>query len=181
MLLIGQRIHEGSSEHTGQSERASERLLACLHLFLVRDVSPRLTPLACLDRMTDTIRFTNCYVAQPNGTVEFADLYISPSTGRIVSGQGAFFGSRQSPARTLDLGGAILAPGLIDVQINGAFGVDFSELDDGGEEAYVAGLEKVARGLVASGVTSFVPTIITQKEDMYAKVRPRRARCVGPD
>jgi len=67
-----------------------------------------------------------------------------------------------------------VSPGLIDVQINGAYGVDFSELnvdeEDGGEASYLAGLDKVAARIVETGCTSFVPTIITQKEELYAKV-----------
>ena len=60
------------------------------------------------------------------------------------------------------------------MQINGAYGVDFSELaieeQDGGEGKYVQGLETVMRRIVETGCTSFVPTIITQKEELYAKV-----------
>jgi len=51
--------------------------------------------------------------------------------------------------------------------------VDFSELDLSDpecEEKYIAGLERVARRIVETGCTSFVPTIITQKEELYAKV-----------
>ena len=105
-----------------------------------------------------------------------ADLYISPSTGKIISGQSSFYTSRLSPARTIDLKGNLLCPGLIDVQINGAYGIDFSELDledPTAEAKYIEGLETVARRLVESGVTSFVPTIITQKEELYAKVNSR--------
>lgn len=65
---------------------------------------------------------------------------------------------------TIDLHGQILAPGLIDVQINGAFGVDFSAYE-GDAQAYTAGLDKVARGLVQTGVTGFVPTIIVRADE----------------
>lgn len=103
-----------------------------------------------------------------------ADLYISPTTHRIVSPQSHFYTSHLLPSRTIDLGGNLLSPGLIDVQINGAYGVDFSELDledeDGGESRYGQGLETVARRIVETGCTSFVPTIITQEEDLYSKV-----------
>jgi N-acetylglucosamine-6-phosphate deacetylase len=99
---------------------------------------------------------------------------VSINDGRIISGQASFFSSHPPLSRVVDLGGNILAPGLIDVQINGAFGVDFSELEvdaaDHGEAAYVQGLEKVARRIVATGCTSFVPTVITQKEELYSKV-----------
>jgi len=41
---------------------------------------------------------------------------------------------------------------------------------DGGEARYIARLEKVARRIVETGCTSLVPTIITQKEELYSKV-----------
>lgn len=121
---------------------------------------------------TDIIRFTNGYIALADGTAVKADLFVSPTLGKIVSGQETFFSARLQPARTIDLDGGLLAPGLIDVQINGAYGVDFSELDiaPGGEDVYLAGLDKVAERIVETGTTSFVPTIITQKEELYAKV-----------
>lgn len=141
--------------------------------------------------MSDVIRFTNGYLALPDGTVSpafsssltqteadsqavKADLYVSSTSGLILSGQQNFYDSSSSPTRIVDLGGNILCPGLIDVQINGAYGVDFSELSvddpDGGESAFVEGLQVVARRIVETGCTSFVPTIITQKEELYAKV-----------
>lgn len=49
----------------------------------------------------------------------------------------------------------------------GAFGVDFSCDVDTIEE----GLKIVAKGLLPHGVTSFCPTIISSKEDIYRKVK----------
>lgn len=123
----------------------------------------------------DIIRFTNGYLARPDGSAVKGDLYVSSKTGRILSGQDNFFTSRLKPSRTIDLDGGILSPGLIDVQINGAYGVDFSELDlsPGGEDKYLAGLDKVAARIVETGTTAFLPTIITQKEELYAKVSPK--------
>ncbi|ORY34266.1 N-acetylglucosamine-6-phosphate deacetylase, putative [Naematelia encephala] len=124
--------------------------------------------------MTDVIRFTNGYLAMPDGTAIKSDLYISQSTGVIISGQSNFYSSLLPPGRTIDLDGCLLSPGLIDVQINGAYGVDFSELDlasgSEGETKYIEGLEVVARRIVETGCTSFVPTIITQKEELYSKL-----------
>lgn len=105
------------------------------------------------------------------------DLYFSAESGLIVPGQSHFFDMGAAPVRTVDLGGDLVSPGLIDCQINGAYGIDFSELSledaDGGEERYLTGLELVARRIVETGCTSFVPTIITQKEELYAKVSSR--------
>ena len=50
--------------------------------------------------------------------------------------------------------------------ILGGFGVDFSVyIDD-----YTAGLSKVAKRLLEHGITSFCPTVVTSKPDVYKKV-----------
>ena len=55
--------------------------------------------------------------------------------------------------RQIDASGLILAPGFVDLQINGAFGDDFT--------ADPATIWRVAGGLPRYGVTAFLPTIIT--------------------
>jgi N-acetylglucosamine-6-phosphate deacetylase len=57
-----------------------------------------------------------------------------------------------------------IAPGLIDLQINGAFGFDFTT-----ESKSVA---EVAARLPATGVTAFLPTLVSSPFDDY----PRRLR-----
>jgi N-acetylglucosamine-6-phosphate deacetylase len=54
----------------------------------------------------------------------------------------------------VDLPSGVLVPGLVDIQINGCFGVDFVAADP-------AGWAQVARRLPETGVTSFLPTFIT--------------------
>ncbi|MEM9328347.1 MAG: amidohydrolase family protein [Bacteroidota bacterium] len=49
-----------------------------------------------------------------------------------------------------------VAPGLIDIQINGYVGVDFS-----GPDLTVEGVKKATKALWKAGVTSYLPTIIT--------------------
>ena len=56
-------------------------------------------------------------------------------------------------AEAIDASGLILAPGFIDLQINGAFGDDFT--------AAPTTIWRVAEGLPRYGVTAFLPTIIT--------------------
>ena len=107
------------------------------------------------------------------------DVYVSPATGLIISGQRNFYSDSVSPSRIIDLNGNILAPGLIDAQINGAYSIDFSELDTSDprcEERYLKNLDIVACKIVETGCTSFVPTIITQKEELYAKVSVANGR-----
>ncbi len=49
-----------------------------------------------------------------------------------------------------------IAPGLIDIQINGYVGVDFS-----GPDLTVEGIKKATKALWKAGVTSYYPTVIT--------------------
>jgi N-acetylglucosamine-6-phosphate deacetylase len=60
------------------------------------------------------------------------------------------------PPRSPDLalGSGCIVPGLIDLQVNGYFGVDLAEPD-------AAGWGRVVRGLPQTGTTAFLPTFIT--------------------
>lgn len=57
-----------------------------------------------------------------------------------------------------------VAPGLIDVQINGYMGVDFA-----GEELTLNGIRKATKELWKEGVTTFFPTLITNQHDALKK------------
>ena len=60
------------------------------------------------------------------------------------------------------LGGpaALVLPGLVDIQLNGAFGDDFADP--------AADVPSICRRLPQFGVTAFVPTIVTSAPDVYA-------------
>ena len=49
----------------------------------------------------------------------------------------------------------VRSPGYLDIQINGAYGFDFSVFE-GDHEAYRQGLKNVAEKIVETGVTSYV-------------------------
>ena len=66
---------------------------------------------------------------------------------------------RGTPPRPADLElDGVLAPGLIDAQINGAFAVDFAE-------AGTAEVRRTAEQMLSTGVTTMVPTFITSTVD----------------
>lgn len=113
--------------------------------------------------------FTNCLLPQEDGGLIEKDLWIDEHRGVILDSQLTFFERRERPDRIIDLGGNILSPGLIDIQINGAYGFDFS-VYDGDDEAYRQGMKLVAEKIVETGVTSLVPTIITQQKSLYPKI-----------
>ena len=113
-------------------------------------------------------KFTNCRLVKGDQLVE-QDLWVSSLTGKIVRSQEAFYGQHAVPDATINLGGKIISPGLIDVQLNGAFGFDFSSIpEDAG--SYGKMLRMVNRNLVQTGVTSYLPTLTSQRREVYLQV-----------
>nr|XP_044250507.1 N-acetylglucosamine-6-phosphate deacetylase [Drosophila takahashii] len=112
------------------------------------------------------LQFTNCRLVRGHRIIQ-EDLWVR--NGRIVNPEPVFFEEQVKSHRRIDCGGAIIAPGYIDLQINGGYGVDFSYDTETIEE----GVATVARGLVKSGVTSFCPTLVTSPNDSYHTILPR--------
>lgn len=113
-------------------------------------------------------KFTNCRLLKGDALVK-EDLWVSSGTGKIVRSQAAFYGENVVPNDTIDLGGRIVSPGLIDVQLNGAFGFDFSVIPDD-PASYGKTLRLVNKSLVNTGVTSYLPTLTSQKSEVYHQV-----------
>ncbi|KAH7120651.1 hypothetical protein EDB81DRAFT_667112 [Dactylonectria macrodidyma] len=114
--------------------------------------------------------FTNCRLARGDELVA-EDLWVSSESGTIISGQATFFSAGILPDRVIDLDGRIVSPGLIDVQLNGAFGFNFSTLPEDISE-YPKALAEVSKKLVTTGVTSYIPTLTTQKPILYQTILP---------
>lgn len=89
-------------------------------------------------------------VLVPSGVVSGADVLVS---GGRVSAVGPRLKAPKG-SQTVAAGGALLAPGLVDLQINGAYGANFSE-------ASPVEVIRAAERLAAEGVTSFLPTLIS--------------------
>ena len=65
-----------------------------------------------------------------------------------------------SAAESLDLDGAYLSPGLIDIHIHGSTGVDVQATDS-------EGLARIAAFLLGEGVTGYFPTFVPTDETGY--------------
>nr|CAD2196261.1 unnamed protein product [Meloidogyne enterolobii] len=77
----------------------------------------------------------------------------------------------EKPDIFVDCEGLILAPGFIDIQLNGAFGIDFTQICtenyEENEKENIQKMEIVKNKLLKYGVTSFCPTIITSQQKVY--------------
>lgn len=73
--------------------------------------------------------------------------------------------------KEIDAKGLILAPGYIDIQINGGFGYDFS--------TDVNCLAPVCKQLPKFGVTAFLATVITSEKEQYSRLLPHLTTIKG--
>src|ERR1700749_2028471 len=112
-------------------------------------------------------KFTNGYLLK-NGDLVSGDLWVSSETGRIISPQSAFYSSHLKADQTVDLQGRILSAGFIDVQINGSHNFDFSTPDP----EFASKLTQTTQQMIKSGLTSFVPTVISTRPEAYHAVLP---------
>lgn len=120
----------------------------------------------------ELLQFVNCKILR-NHEIVGEDVWVR--NGILVNPEKVFFDERIKADKKINCNGALISPGFIDIQINGGFGVDFSHDVDSVEE----GVSKVAYGILAHGVTSFCPTLVTSAASVYKKVLPRFKKIDG--
>lgn len=116
-------------------------------------------------------KFTNCQLCD-QGTIFYnGELYVDNDTGRIVGKP-----DEDAEVEIIDLGGNILAPGFIDIQNNGIFGLDFSALNSHSSAKDVAMFQNHYRDAMTkylgTGVTALCPTLPSGFPEVYEKVLP---------
>lgn len=86
-----------------------------------------------------------------------AQIEICDGSGKIegIHPYGAFAADR-------DFGELRIVPGFIDVHTHGAYGFDTNDADEEGLRSWI-------RNIVSEGVTGFLPTTITQSEEVLTK------------
>jgi N-acetylglucosamine-6-phosphate deacetylase len=123
-------------------------------------------------------RLTNARILRRDGTLLPGSLDFSSETGRIVAVNFDIETTTTTSTITtttttcvvIDCHGQILSPGFIDVQLNGAYGVDFSCVvgEEEGKKALTTNdVLTVAHRLVATGTTSFCPTMVSSSSMTY--------------
>ncbi|UYV67453.1 AMDHD2 [Cordylochernes scorpioides] len=136
---------------------------------------------------SEIIRFRNCSILRGHRIYK-EDLWVRNK--KIIDPEPLFYNEKAMADIEVDCHGLLLAPGYIDVQINGrvigdrfyvntcwvamggalagAVGVDFSEDMANLRE----GVDKVAKHLLSTGTTSFCPTMVTSDPDKYKQIVP---------
>lgn len=92
-------------------------------------------------------------VVLPDATVADADLELADGRIARVARRGELDTARDVDVTVIDASGRLVAPGFVDIQINGGWGHDFT--DD------PSSIRDVAQRLPSTGVTTFLPTIVT--------------------
>lgn len=113
------------------------------------------------------IKIINGRLLRDHEIVENSYLWIKD--GKIIDAFHSFFDEHKEPDEIIDAKGAIISPGFIDLQINGAFGIDFSDYE-GPIEKLEKDIAIVAKGLLQNGCTAFCPTVVTSAPEVYSKV-----------
>ncbi|KAM8962111.1 N-acetylglucosamine-6-phosphate deacetylase [Pelodytes ibericus] len=111
-------------------------------------------------------QFINCRILRDH-ELQRQDLWVRQ--GKILNPEKLFFDEKASADTQVDCLGRIIAPGFIDTQINGGFGVDFSQATNDVNQ----GISLVGRNILSHGVTSFCPTLVTSPSSVYHKVLPQ--------
>jgi N-acetylglucosamine-6-phosphate deacetylase len=104
------------------------------------------------------LQITNATIYTPDRVIERGSVLTDRDRITAVGGPGEV--PAVAGARQIDASGLTLAPGLIELQLNGAFGHDFT--------ADPSTIWQVAAGMPRYGVTAFLPTIITSPLDQVA-------------
>ena len=112
----------------------------------------------------DSLTLACARVLNGEGGQSGSPAWITFAGGRIVA-----TGAGAAPPDAVDLGGALLAPGFVDVQVNGTGAVDFAN-------ASVERIVQAVDALVAGGTTGLLLTICSAPLDAYDVMLERAAR-----
>lgn len=72
-----------------------------------------------MDQQVKLVQFTNCRLVRDGRIVQDDDLWVR--NGKIVDPEKVFFDEKCQSHVKVDCKGALIAPGFIDLQINGNF------------------------------------------------------------
>ena len=109
-----------------------------------------------------------------NARIFTSDFQFHTGAFEVVDGKFASVLPENVPADAIDLNGATVIPGLVEVHSHGCAGADFSDGD-------YEGLKAMAKQYAAWGVTSFAPASMTLPYDVLEKAFGTAKRLVEED
>ena len=135
-------------------------------------------------------RFQNARILRRDGSLMHGSITVDQNTRRIVDLSFDADGEEKheedliqvdrtyESVQVIDCNNQIISPGFVDIQLNGAYGVDFSNADASTQGLAVDDIFEVAQKLLATGVTSFCPTMVSSSQETYQRIIPliRKAR-----
>jgi N-acetylglucosamine-6-phosphate deacetylase len=98
--------------------------------------------------------------------------YLWFQNGKIIHPQNLFFVEHRDADEIIDAQGLLVAPGFIDTQINGGYGIDFADYEAPVEKIQ-QDINTVAKGLLQYGCTAFCPTVVSSEPAVYEKVKQK--------
>lgn len=157
-----------------------------------RCVRPRFAPkdatavAATVSSRPSFVELVNAQLVTPDG-LKKGGLWMQEG-GSIVDAQERFWQRQEESAshRRVDCNGMLLCPGMIDVMLYGAFGVDFSSLGAEGAAAEAEAreaIERVCARLPENGITAFCPAVRAHElaPDVVARLLVRLAPHASTD
>lgn len=116
------------------------------------------------------LKISNGQLVIPSGIIENATVIVRDGMIEAVAE-----GNLEAPGSTeIDAKGQYIAPGLIDIQVNGynsvSFGLEGAENTPASDRGLtVSDVRKVTEGLWEEGVTTYFPTLTTNSQDLLLK------------
>lgn len=127
------------------------------------------------------LRLVNTRILRDGKLVD-DDVWIDAHNGTVVDPMRRFYEAKSSKEleqeQKVDCHGAVVAPGFIDLQLNGCYGIDFSNVE---QMKNRENIRKCCRELVKTGVTAFCPTLISLKPHEYKEILQQFAEFLADD